>query len=401
MEIFLNNNFQELILKLHEVKFLNIAVIHTLVLLAFVGILLFIPFISSHKIKENIMNLTKFIHLLSIIWIVISWFIMKALNYKLPESLSYFFRLKCSELLLFAILILVLFLASNVFESYDISDYKSLLIRAFLNIYLSYVFIFMALEKSVIVLILGLIIISFMSKFLHFCINIPKKTYFIRDDFSQLIHMNKKFYSNCNSIVDSIESMAPNNITIELNSIEHFKESIINIASKDGSLKPHKEYIKTLLVSFVSDEQNPNEMLKQALEVYNDQLSNNFKQSKEFLEVLIFKQLELYDLLKDQNFSEQLNKKFVENYKNGIEAEVVILNQISSSLGELAINEENYREINEENYREINEENYRAINEENYRAINEVWIEQLKASISRVENLKNKLNQVIIELPNS
>ena len=359
-----SNSFQELFPNLHKVTFLNIAAIYMLTLLAFIGTLVIIPAISSYKIKADIMNWTKFIHLMSIIWIMISFFMMKELNYKLPENLRFFFRLKLSELLLFAIAIFTFALAYNPSKSY-----KLLLISTFLNICLSYVFVFMALEKSVIVLILESIILWSMNTYLHVYINVSKNAcseiYPIDDAFNQLIHMNKEFYSNCNSIVKSTDIIAQNNnITIGWDDMKDFKESTINIALEDRHWTSHKEFLNDIEESFLTDEQSADKKLKQALEVYKDQLSNNFNWSKEFLELLISKQLGLYNSLKDQKFSEQLDESVVDNYKNDIDAEKNKLDEISNSLRNLASNEESYREINE------------------------VLIKQLKDSLSRVAELK-------------
>ena len=370
MEIFLNNNnFQELILNLHRVKFLNIAVIHTLVLLAFIGIVIFIPFISSYKTKADIMNLTKFIHLLSIIWIMISCFIMKALNYKLPESLRFFFGLKFAGILVLAILILVYSLPSNASKSY-----KNILINAFLNIYLSYVFIFIALEKSVIVLILGLIIIFFVNRGFQNGINIAEKTYskiqYIDEDFNQLILMNSEFYLKFKSLRDSIKSIARNNnITIDLYGIELIGGSNMHIFNE-------KKFLNDVEKSFSLNEHIINENLKEIWVIYNNQHLNDFKYLKDCLEQLISKQFGLYNSLKYQKFDKQLDKEFVGNYKTVIDAEKNKLITISNSLINLAFNEESYREINE------------------------VLIKQLEDSLSTVAKLKNKPDQVIIELPN-
>ena len=303
MKIFLNNNiFQVLISNLRRVTFLDIAIINMLILFAFVGILVIIPSISSYKIRKHIVNLAKFLHLLSILCIAISLFMAKVLNYKLSESLRFFFGLNFAVVLTLAISILVSaaeFLGSifHHSKSYYINEYKNTLIVTFLTTYISYVFIFIILGKSVSVLILGSIIILCVNIFCQKWLDNMKIYYSRMDKNLEKCALEKdEFYSNFNLLIDAIKSIIKDN------------PCNISMQSNDKDYNSHETLPNEGQKSFSLDEKSINEKLK-----------NGFLDSKAILIKLINKELELCEFLKNQKLSRMQNEKVIKWLNNGRE----------------------------------------------------------------------------------
>ena len=360
MDKFLNKNiFQELISNLYRVPFLDIAAIYMLILFAFVCILIFIPTISSWKIKANILRLTKTIHLLSIIWIVISLFMMKALKYKLPESLNFVFGLKFAVVLILAIVILVyvalaLDLIFDDIQPYKISEYKFFLVGTFLITYLNYVFIFMAAKKSVILLILGSIILLYANKFWQNGLNDTNIEYSeiqkIDNDFKQLIASKKSLNANFNSLINLMKSIANDNriIDVDMSTIDDIKNPYNNILYHEEYYLSHVEILNKIKKS----EHPVNQKLDKMRNFYLNNLQGHFYCSKAGFKKLISKQFQLCDSLENQKLSQGLDEKFVDEYKKQIEAEKKKLRDLIVLLDESKV--EDYPEMNEFFKKELN-----------------------------------------------
>ena len=380
MDKFLNKNiFQELISNLYRVPFLDIAAIYILILFAFVVTLLFIQTFSSWKIKANILRLTKIIHLLSIIWIAISLFMMKAFNSKLSKSLNFVFRLKFAVVLILAIVILVFFaefldLIFDDLQPNKPSDYKFFLVRAFLITYLNYAFMFMAAEKSTILLILGPIILFPMNKILQTGLNNAKLKYtdltsgcyYTNEIFKQLIGMKKSLHSNFGLLFSSMESIAENNgiadTDIKISDIDFVKQpdERISFYGKDYEF-PTLALSKIKASSFDTLNQKLDEIEKF---LYSN-LRNYFYYSKACLKELINKQLELYESLLTRKFDARLNEESVKNYKEQIEGEKKKLKEFFALLHNFTMKD--------------------------YPKMNEIFMKKLQDSLKEVGTLSHKL----------
>lgn len=381
MEKFSNNNSsRKLIPNLHGFPFLGIAVIHTLILFAFVSMLVFIPAFSFWKIKPKVINWTKIIHLLSILWIVISFFMMKILKPKLSKSLCFFFELKFAGFLALAIGTLVFTSASDDPRSDNINDHKFILIGTLLIIYLSYVFIFMALEKSVILLILGTIILFYSNMTLQDKLDIMKMKYSeiqeIDDAFNQLNAMKNEFHLNFCPLVASIKLIAQENkIKIDFFNVEHIREPNTILFFKNKDYESHGMILKKINVSFESDKEMFDAKLKEIWEVYNEKLQQGFELSNSFLIKLFDKYFQLYDSLMNQQFDERLEKKFVNYYKHKIGIEKLKLSNFGRSVIDFK--------------------------KEDYSLMNKLFIKELSDRLSKVGELNKELGEKIVQLSNS
>ena len=330
---------QELAPNSHRILFLDIAVFNILIMLAFAGILIFMPAISSYKIKANIMDFTRTIHLMNITWIVISCFIMKVFGYKLPVSLRFFFGLKFAGLLVLAIVILVFSSTPNDPQSWKIGEYKHVVTSAFSITYLSYVFIFMAFEKSAIALILVSIILLCINIYLQIdlnyrkneFLNIHNNTITIDNAFKQLIKAKEGFHPDFNEAIDAIKAVAKqNNININMLELENFKEHP-NILFENENYDSYEMILNKINANSNTYAQKFKKM--KVFYLVNFQIHFNY--SRAWLKKFINKQLELYELLKNRKFNKDANEVFVNSYKDGIEAEKIGLNQILISLESL------------------------------------------------------------------
>ena len=397
---FKNNSFQQYIPNFDGVEFLSITIIHTLLLFILVGILVSKPDISSYEIRKEILNLIKSIHILSIIYIVISFLTMKVFNSKFPENLHFIFELKFAVTLALILMILVSllwFLAaiSNDSKSYKICDYKAFLISTFSITYLSYTFLFMIFEKTAIISILVSIILLFMNWGFQILIANVKMKYFeldhINDDFEQLVRQKNEFHTNFNLLVDSIKLKA-NTWHIEdmyFSSVENIPIFNMHLEFNGKKYKSHETVLNDVQKSFSLDRKSIDKELEQISDIYDENFKNWFEFSRGCLSQLINKQLELYGLLMDKKLARMQDEAFISYFQGDIEGHKNFVKNYTNKIEEEENTLKGYLDL-------LNSLEEPTLNDclQTYKTS----IEQLNHSLKRVAVLNDRLNFDISKL---